>query len=105
MLSTIFLSNAFPGIASQTDALCNGCIQFLRETAAIYGCSYAEINIALFIVIMPLLILTFGVLSIVNMYKHTKGLRIFTWSVIGFTIFMGLLLIFPLFLNCIPTPS
>lgn len=105
MLNTIFLSYAFPKIGSQTDAFCNWCIQFLRETAEIYGCSYAEINIALFVVIMPLLILTFFILTIANMYNKSKKMKIVTWSIIATIAISLMILMFPALLCCMPTPS
>ena len=42
--------------------ICNLCIQFLRDIASVTGLSYEEINVWLFIIIQPSLILLFFVL-------------------------------------------
>jgi len=42
--------------------ICNWCIQFLRDFASITGLSYEEINVWLFIIIQPGLIILFFVL-------------------------------------------
>jgi|TARA_B100000242_G_C42744296_1_gene347152 hypothetical protein len=42
--------------------ICNWCIQFLKDIASMTGLSYEEINVWLFIIIQPGLILLFFVL-------------------------------------------
>ena len=44
--------------------ICNWCIQFLRDMAILTGFSYEEINVWLFIIIQPGLIILFFILWI-----------------------------------------
>tara|TARA_Y100000389_G_scaffold203212_1_gene250923 strand:+ start:5047 stop:5286 length:240 start_codon:yes stop_codon:yes gene_type:complete len=51
--------------------ICNWCIKLLRDLSAYSGWSYEEINVWLFIIIQPTLIIVLGLL----LYKSHKGRR------------------------------
>lgn len=57
------------------DNFCNECILVLRDMAEAFGVSYAELNIFLFCILMPLLILYFIALALANAKWHNKTLR------------------------------
>ena len=76
------------------DKICNYCIQILEVMSKDLGITYGQLNVYLFMVYMPLIIVAFMFLSIYN-YKHktkwnlylTKGLIIF--NILLFLFFVG----------------
>lgn len=54
------------------DEFCNQCITFLEEMSKILGISYGELNVWLFVIIQPALILFFMFAFIVILKKYNK---------------------------------
>lgn len=76
------------------DEICNYCIEVLEVMSKNLGITYGQLNVYLFMVYIPLIIVAFMFLSIYN-YKHktkwnlylTKGLIIF--NILLFLFFVG----------------
>lgn len=62
-------------ITNNYDSACNFCIQLLEELSKTYGISYGELNIWLFVIIQPALILLFLTTTIiltVRLYRRNR---------------------------------
>ncbi len=57
------------------DEICNYCIEVLKVMSENLGITYGQLNVYLFMVYIPLTMLAFMVLSVVN-YKWTSDLSI-----------------------------
>ena len=68
------------------DELCNDCIILLSEVANTLGISYGELNVYLFVIGMPALIVWFIVSSFINYYWKHKWLLILNYFIVGILI-------------------
>lgn len=62
-------------ITNNYDSACNFCIQLLEELSKTYGVSYGELNVWLFVIIQPALILLFLTTTIVltvRLYRRNR---------------------------------
>lgn len=58
--------------AGWIDNLFDDCVLFIKDFGAAFGMTYNEANIFLFVFLMPVLILFFMALSVINLYVNKK---------------------------------
>lgn len=63
---------------NQFDRICNRCIEIMEEMSSMIGVTYGELNVWLFVIIQPVLILLFfttTVILTVRLYRRNKDFK------------------------------
>ena len=68
------------------DQLFDWCVETIKSLCLITGLTYNEMNIFLFCIMTPIVIIYYMVLSVLNTKYHTKTMKRITWVSIILTI-------------------
>lgn len=79
------------------DLFCNLCIRFLSSASRYLGISYGELNVFLFVILLPALVLYYFVLSLVGVRKRKYRIIFVILPMLLWVVFaLWLLLVVPL---------
>ncbi|MEY8687924.1 hypothetical protein AB9N12_18020 [Bacteroides sp. AN502(2024)] len=83
------INSLIQNVQNNCDAITNFGIEFLSHVSRTTGISYGELNVYLFLVIYPLVLILFILASLTNKKKFKRILILTGFSIIGIIFFLG----------------